>query len=96
MSSFAKAPISGEGDRFEVDVELLVGDDLVSVAALVVGVDVGGGTTVAISPAESSWRGAIPVAILASLFVANIRNDSAAEPGSDSIGPEMGKLAQRK
>ena len=45
MSSFAKAPISGEGDRFEVDVELLVGDDLVSVAALVVGVDVGGGTT---------------------------------------------------
>ena len=45
MSSFAKAPIRGEGDRFEVNVELLVCNDLVSVAALVVGVDVGGGTT---------------------------------------------------
>ena len=45
MSSVAKTPIRGESDRFEVDVELLVGDDFVGVAALVVGVDVGGGTT---------------------------------------------------
>ena len=45
MSSIAKTPIRGEGDRFEVDVELLVGDNFVGVAALVVGVDVGGGTT---------------------------------------------------
>ena len=42
MSSVAKTPIRGESDRFEVDVELLVGDDFVGVAALVVGVDVGG------------------------------------------------------
>ena len=42
MSSFAKAPIRGEGDRFEVNVELLVCNDLVSVAALVVGVDAEG------------------------------------------------------
>ena len=30
MSSVAKAPIRGEGDRFKVDVKLLLGDDLVS------------------------------------------------------------------
>ena len=41
MSSFAKAPIRGEGDCFEVNVELLVCNDLVSVAALVVGVTSG-------------------------------------------------------
>ena len=45
MGSVAKTPIRGESDRFEVDVELLVGDDFVGVAALVVGVGVGGGTT---------------------------------------------------
>ena len=44
MSGLAEAPIGGEGDGLEVDVELLLSDDLVSVAALVVGIDVGGGT----------------------------------------------------
>ena len=54
MSAFAKTPIGGESDRFEVDVELLVGDDFVGVAALVVGVDVGGGTVSASSAAVAT------------------------------------------
>ena len=45
MRSFAKAPKGGEGNGLEVDVELLLSNDLVGVAALVVGHLVGGETT---------------------------------------------------
>ena len=45
VCSLPKTPKGSEGDGHEVEVELLVLDDLVSRAAFVVGVDVGGRTT---------------------------------------------------